>query len=59
MYVTEIRETKDDIILKIGRTFITSKDEYHDIINGKEKNNVIMLRIERNGNQSIYAFTIR
>jgi serine protease Do len=50
---------KDDIIVKIGRKVVSSKDEYHSIIDTKEKGDVIMLRIERNGNQSIYAFTIR
>jgi len=50
---------KDDIIVKIGREVLSSKDEYHSIIDTKERGDVIMLRIERNGNQSIYAFTIR
>ena len=50
---------KDDIIVKIGRAPITSKDRYDDIMAGKEEGDVVMLRIERNGNQSIYAFTIR
>jgi len=50
---------KDDIILKVGRSAITSKDEYHTIIDAKEKGDVVMLRIERSGKQSIYAFTIR
>jgi serine protease Do len=50
---------KDDIIVKVGRSAITSKDEYHTIIDAKEKGDVVMLRIERSGKQSIYAFTIR
>ena len=50
---------KDDIIVKVGRKAITSKDEYHSIIDAKEKGDVVMLRIERSGKQSIYAFTIR
>ena len=50
---------KDDIIVKIGRALISSKDTYNDIMNEKREGDVVMLRIERNGNQSIYAFTIR
>ena len=50
---------KDDVIVKVGRKAITSKDEYHSIIDAKEKGDVVMLKIERSGKQSIYAFTIR
>ena len=50
---------KDDTIVKVGRKAVTSKDEYHSIIGNKEKGDVVMLRIERSGKQSIYAFTIR
>ena len=50
---------KDDIIIKIGRELISSKNDYNDIMNDYENGDVVMLRIERNGNQSIYAFTIR
>jgi len=50
---------KDDIIVKIGRAPILSKDTYNDVMSEKQEGDVVMLRIERNGNQSIYAFTIR
>ena len=48
----------DDIILKIGRESITSKNQYESLISDYEKGDVIMLRMMRDGNQSVYAFTI-
>jgi len=48
----------DDIILKIGRQPITSKNQYEDLIANYKQNDVIMLRMMRDGNQSVYAFTI-
>lgn len=50
---------KDDIIVKIGRSLIDSIDTYHEIISSKEKGDIVMLKIERNGNQIVFAFTIR
>ena len=48
----------DDVILKIGRESITSKNQYEDLIANYEKGDVIMLRVMRGVNQSVYAFTI-
>ena len=48
----------NDIILKIGRESIASKDQYNSLISEYEKGEVVMLKIVRNGNQGVYAFTI-
>ena len=48
----------DDVILKIGRESITSKSQYENLISNYEKGDVIMLRVMRDGNQSVYGFTI-
>jgi serine protease Do len=48
----------NDIILKIGRESIVSKDQYNSLISEYEASEVIMLKIVRNGNQGVYAFTI-
>ena len=49
----------DDIIVKIGRVSITTVEQYNKIIEAKESGDVIMLKIERNGNQTIFAFSIQ
>ena len=48
----------DDVILKIGRESITSKSQYENLISNYEKGDVIMLRIMRGENQSVYGFTV-
>ena len=50
---------KDDVIVKIGRTSITTVEQYNEIMEAKESGDVIMLKIERNGNQTIFAFSIQ
>tara|TARA_B100001123_G_scaffold205326_1_gene232825 strand:- start:787 stop:2133 length:1347 start_codon:yes stop_codon:yes gene_type:complete len=49
---------KGDIIKKINRKPIESVEIYNEIISNFEQGDVIMLRIDRNGNQGIRAFTI-
>tara|TARA_Y100000994_G_scaffold249477_1_gene261411 strand:+ start:4893 stop:6242 length:1350 start_codon:yes stop_codon:yes gene_type:complete len=49
---------KDDVIKKISRKQINNSSEYENQINQFNVGDVIMLRIERNGNQGIRAFTI-
>ena len=49
---------KGDIIKKINRKPISSIAKYNEIIAKFEVGDVIMLRIDRNGNQGIRAFTI-
>ena len=48
----------NDIILKIGRTPTNSIEDYEEIIDKYSVGDVIMIRIERNGNQSVRAFNI-
>ena len=48
----------NDVILKISRTKINSVEDYYNIIEQYSAGDVIMVRIERNGNQSIRAFNI-
>ena len=50
---------KDDIVIKIDRSPISSMDTYREIIESKEAGDIVMLKIERNKNQTIFAFTIR
>ena len=50
---------KDDIVVKIGRGLIDSIDTYHEVIGSKEKGDIVMLKIERSGSQTVFAFTIR
>ena len=50
---------KDDVIVKIGRISITTVEQYNKIMEEKESGDVIMLKIERNGNQTIFAFSIQ
>ena len=50
---------KDDVIVKIGRSFIDSINTYSDMIESKEKGDIVMLKIDRGGNQTVFAFTIR
>ena len=47
-----------DIILKIARNKINSVEDYENIIKQYSTGDVIMIRIQRNGNQSIRAFNI-
>ena len=49
---------KGDVIKKINRKSIISIADYDEIISNFEVGDVIMLRIDRNGNQGIRAFTI-
>ncbi|MAQ43423.1 MAG: hypothetical protein CMG25_02925 [Candidatus Marinimicrobia bacterium] len=49
---------KNDIIKKISRKKINNLSDYENQINQFNIGDVIMLRIERNGNQGIRAFTI-
>tara|TARA_Y100001970_G_scaffold267137_1_gene356682 strand:- start:1214 stop:2563 length:1350 start_codon:yes stop_codon:yes gene_type:complete len=49
---------KGDLIKKISRKRISNMSDYENQINQFEVGDVIMLRIERNGNQGIRAFTI-
>ena len=49
---------KNDIIKKISRKKINNLSDYENQINQFNVGDVIMLRIERNGNQGIRAFTI-
>ena len=50
---------KDDVIVKIGRSTINSIETYNEIMSSKEKGDIVMLKIERGGNQTVFAFTIR
>ena len=49
---------KGDIIKKISRNRINTVSDYNTQISEFNVGDVIMLRIERNGNQGIRAFTI-
>jgi len=48
----------NDVILKIARNKINSIEDYENIIKRYDDGDVIMIRIERNGNQVIRAFNI-
>ena len=48
----------NDVILKIARNKINSVEDYENIIKEYSTGDVIMIRIQRNGNQSIRAFNI-
>ena len=48
----------NDVILKIARNKINSVEDYDNIIKRYDDGDVIMIRIERNGNQVIRAFNI-
>ena len=50
---------RGDIIIKIGRENINSIEDYNNQINKYSIGDVIMLRLERNENQVIRAFTIK
>ena len=45
--------------MKIGRISITTVEQYNKIMESKESGDVIMLKIERNGSQTIFAFSIQ
>ena len=49
---------KGDVIKKISRKRINSVSDYNSEINQFDVGDVIMIRIERNENQGIRAFTI-